>query len=506
MKVNIRKYYLLITAFAVCMGLIFGSCELPDTSTPGQEIENEGEGEQEGEGEGLGEQEGEEETGEEETEEDIVDNGGETGTGSLSGNLTIATDSYDLGDRDVWLASGISEVTVKLSKNGKIVRKTTSGADYAFTEIPAGTYQLEAEKGPYDYIETITVGAEPLIKNIKLAVFPGLKLTVKVDKTSPSSSMFILPIIYKTSGNPDINLNIDWGDGTPVIENLTDHPVSKEDPNYIHDYNGSIESVAREFTIRITGKAIYSSDYSKLAFNFGLGTWGSPVDRASADATGYLSGANRDKIIKAAGNVTELYKSGTNNSYGFLFYDCRELSDISGMVFTDDEYGNQGASFLEYAFVNTKISTVPGSLLPGFSAAPSGLLSHAFENCKNLTTVEEGFLKGLTGTKNLLMQYAFNGCTKLAYIDLFAKEVESPTTNNTTGAFTGVGSEVAGGVTLRIHSSTEFAPSTVAGGLVDANVKEILVPSGLVETYKTHEKWGGGGITAAKFKALPLSG
>jgi hypothetical protein len=498
-----KKYYLRITTFAVCMGLVLGSCELADPSLMDQE-QNKEEGEQEEE---------------QETEE-------ETGTGSVSGTLSIAAPSdlvegSDFSDRDAWLFGGsISGVTVKLSKLegeegactlGTVSTVTTDGASYAFTSLPAGTYRLEAEKGPYDFIkeETITVETDAVTEDIELAVFPGLKLTVKVDETPMA---FTLPVIYQTSGTSNIDLNIDWGDGTPVVENLTDRPESTEDDNYTHNYSGSLGSSAAEFTIRITGTCTTTSNFSFMGINFGLDNAAAPKDGDDPAATGYLSRKNRDMIIKAAGNVTALGGERTDHTYGFLFYDCRKLADISGLVFTDDYYGNVSNEFLSYAFSQSGITTVPASLLPAFNECGQSFLNHTFGNCPNLTTIEDGFLKNMTGEKSYLMKYSFENCAKLTHINLFSEGTAAPTMDILTSmllsmipinAFLGVGTEVSESVTLRIYSSTLFDPGEIAGGLLDENVKEIFVSADLVSAYQEHTKWGGGGITTTKFKALP---
>jgi uncharacterized protein (DUF2141 family) len=439
--------------------------------------------------------------------------------GSLSGTLSKAGDSYDLGDRDVWLNGGISGVTVKLSKLegekdaytlGKVHELKTSGNSYSFTGIPLGTYRLEAEKGPYDYIhkETVTIGTAPVTENIALAVFPGLKMTVKVDATSPA---FILPIESSIGGT--IDLNVDWGDGTPPVENLATKPVSTADPNYTHDYTDSLETVAREFTIRMTGICTTSGNLSRIAILFAFSSSGDGGVSRDGDATeyttGYLLRANRDKIVKAAGNITELSgKDPLADKYGYLFYDCRKLTDISGLVFTDDSYNNTAMTFLQYAFSQSGITTVPASLLPAVSAVGGTYLSHAFEKCLNLETVEYGFLKNLTGQKSFLMSNAFNGCTKLSSINLFSENVAAPTAGaidglfentNPTNKFKDVGKDVAGGVTLRIHSSTVWEPIVALASLDVANIKVIQVPGNLVADYKAHAKWS---TAAGKIESL----
>jgi hypothetical protein len=131
--------------------------------------------------------------------------------------------------------------------------------------------------------------------------------------------------------------------------------------------------------------------YTRLHGNSsGAGGSGSP---------GYWGYGNKDKIVKAAGNISALIENSPpeyrKNTYNALFYNCQKLEDISGLTFT--EVGNWGRNFLASAFASHELApgsalkTVPATLLPTGLTYFWGFLNNAFEY-SGLETIPENFL------------------------------------------------------------------------------------------------------------------
>lgn len=256
----------------------------------------------------------------------------------------------------------------------------------------------------------MTVEADPVTQDIGLTLFPGLKLTVKV---SPSSSEFILPVTYAAllANRPEIDLNIDWGDGTG--SGLDTAPASTAEADYTHNYADALGAeTEQEFTLRITGKCFWmTSADSKVAFNF----HGSPSTEPGDPSTleGFLAAGNRNKILKAAGNITALTGGRTraflnHNAYRGLFYACENLEDVSGLVFTDDLDGTE-SFFMAYAFSKTKITGFP--VFPDVTQGSDSFLSHTFEGCTNITRIPEFLanIASLDAYAGAFLDYAFAG-------------------------------------------------------------------------------------------------
>jgi hypothetical protein len=133
--------------------------------------------------------------------------------------------------------------------------------------------------------------------------------------------------------------------------------------------------------------------------------------------TGIWHYGNKDKIIKAAGNITALTEgaSTTGNAYQYAFYDCRKLEDISGLVFTDS--GDQGTSFLLGTFEKcTALKTAPAKLLPPGLSNTAFFLSKAFMQ-SGVETIETGFIPtSYTTTATNFLDHAFEECASLTAI------------------------------------------------------------------------------------------
>lgn len=147
------------------------------------------------------------------------------GAGSYRVSGTLSNAAETIGGRNFGLKGDFSGVTVRMvpAAGGAAITGFVSGSTYTVTGLQAGTYLLEAETGPYDYAAKVTVADNPAqlltTHDAALAVFPGLKMTVKIPKTSPA---FILPV--KTAGTGlgiydvvDVDLEVDWGDGSDGV-------------------------------------------------------------------------------------------------------------------------------------------------------------------------------------------------------------------------------------------------------------------------------------------------
>jgi hypothetical protein len=260
-------------------------------------------------------------------------------------------------------------------------------------------------------------------------------------------------------------------------------PETNQDAAYTHYYTGALAGAEeKDFVIRIKGTCTTDGTFSDIRGKFGMGYWsvGNPTGVNASDITGFLRWGHKNKIVKAAGNISALTEGSTVKNYAYhsAFSDCRGLEDISGLVFTDS--GNQGLNFLYGAFkectalttipagllprglTNTRyflyrtfqgsgIETIPSGFLPEFTAVDVGFLSEAFggvnsgdgtaisaippdfiprslttvgnsflqntfANCVNLTTIPDGFTANITSVGNGFLDSTFSNCTGLRAI------------------------------------------------------------------------------------------
>jgi hypothetical protein len=123
----------------------------------------------------------------------------------------------------------------------------------------------------------------------------------------------------------------------------------------------------------------------------------------------YQRWGNKNKIVKAAGNITALTGNATvatGSAYDSAFFDCRKLEDISGLVFTDS--GDQGNSFLQCAFEGcTALRTIPADLLPRELTNTNMFLYRTFQN-SGIEIIPEGFLPAFTTVGTNFLAEAFS--------------------------------------------------------------------------------------------------
>jgi hypothetical protein len=265
-------------------------------------------------------------------------------------------------------------------------------------------------------------------KDIALAVFPGLKLTVRIpavyrDSADPQNGMdiyngnFILPVRSRVSrlGSNDqtitVNLDVDWGDGTaPVTLNTV--PVTNQDADYTHYYTDALAGAeVKDFVIRIKGTCTSDGTFSEIFGKFGMGYWsaGNADGVNNSVISGFLRWGHKNKIVKAAGNISALTEGSAVTTYAYqsAFFDCRGLEDISGLVFTDS--GDQGHSFLQGAFKEcTALSTIPAGLLPRGLTNTRQFLYQTFQG-SGIETIPSGFLPEFTAVDAGFLASAFGG-------------------------------------------------------------------------------------------------
>jgi uncharacterized membrane protein len=311
-----------------------------------------------------------------------------------------------------------------------------SGGSYEISGVPAGTYRLTAEDptGLYDFVDNnvlVPVAASPqtVTKNIALAVFPGLKLTVRIPKVYQDSAdpqngtdiyngNFILPVrsrqgrMGSNTQTIEVNLNVDWGDGTAPVT-LDTVPDTNADPAYTHYYTEALAGAAeKDFVIRIKGTCTTDGTFSEIFGKFGMGYWsvGNPTGVNADQTSGFLRWGHKNKIVKAAGNISALTEGSAVKNYAYqsAFFDCRGLEDISGLVFTDS--GDQGHSFLNKAFNQcTALTTIPADLLPRDLSTDTRLYLYETFMDTAITAIPEGFLPEFTTVGPAFLFRAFCG-------------------------------------------------------------------------------------------------
>jgi hypothetical protein len=466
-----------------------------------------------------------------------------TATITISGNLshspeTIGGRTFSFTNLNATKISlhkfeEVDGVTVAASKVGTA---TITGNSYSISGVVAGTYRLTAEDptGLYDYVNNhIVVEEESVTENITLAVFPGLKLTVRVPKTSTYTEAqydfnanFILPVKSTNSqdftnfstniGLPsalDIDLDVDWGDGSATSKINAGPTTHAADPNYTHSYTAALGSTdTRDFVIRMTGKAIATAMDSNGG-KFPIGHYSSVPGTATTKGAlpGILSYGNKDKIIKAAGNVTALTTGATLKKYAYsdMFFDCRNLEDISGLAFTDE--GDWGIQFLASAFrACPKLKTAPATLLPPGLTATGSLLSRAFEQ-SGIETIGAGFVPAYTTIGASFLIAAFKECENLTAIpdDFFPASFSATVGNNflaETFMDTKIAAVPANFVSHITTAGTYFLQNTFANTNVQTVPANFLPQSlGEAKNYFLTGTFAGTKITAVPGDFIPES-
>jgi len=309
-------------------------------------------------------------------------------------------------------------------------------------------------------------------------IFPGLKLTIN---TGSDDADFILPVRAIVTG---LNLSIDWGDGS--AETATTAPTQ---------FNGiphTYPALNTDYTISLTGSCMTDTEvYGKCGLGF---------DDLAADM-GFNAHSNREKIIKAEGNITELTTESTQTkmAYRFLFAGCTNLSDISGLVFSET---SAGILFLDSAFNGcTALESLPDNFLINVAAADIGFLEGAFRGCTALKNLPHNFLANVAAAGDAFFLGTFQECVSLDYIDLFSDGNAFDTADYEHfmgNAFTDAASST-NPLTLRIHGTTALHVQDSAG-LTNENVREIQVASDLLSEYRSLPNWDE--IDDNKFVAL----
>ena len=353
------------------------------------------------------------------------------GAGSYRVSGTLSNAAETIGGRNFGLQGDFSGVTVRMvpAAGGAAITGSVSGSTYTVTGLQAGTYLLEAETGPYDYAAKVTVADNPAqlltTHDAALVVFPGLKMTVKIPKTSPA---FILPVKTPGSGLSiydvvEVDLEVDWGDGSDGVR-LSTRPGSTADPAYTHDYQAAVgDAKDREFTIRIKGKC-WGSEASGTFTTNGRGKFGMTFRNIGVSdwdqASGFALGENKNKLVRLAGNITALTNPNpSNNAYAYFyaFQGCANLEDISGLVFTDT--GESGDYFMGYLFSECPnlTETPPDFVPPGLTPSGDDFLQQAFDSCIKLGVLSPGFLPaGLTEVGDGFLNQTFSNCRRLTEI------------------------------------------------------------------------------------------
>ena len=324
---------------------------------------------------------------------------------------------------------GISVVTgVKVTPSSQTAAK---GGSFQFSATVEGTnsppqtvtWSIAGDVTVYTGISTdglLTVGADETALNFNVratstadksrygeatvTVRDGLQITINLTEDSETGRTFILPIKKEIVLSDIAPLYIDWGDNSGM-ETKTAAPSDYD--GFSHPY-----TVTGKYTITLTGYCYTNTNDTTILY---VGKCGFGFGEKNA-AIGYNAAANRAKITKASGNITHLTGNSTalNFAYAYLFNNCVNLSDISGLVFS--ETGAPGTHFLFRAFYGcTLLQSLPAGFLSGVNGPQGGsFLFDAFYDCASLQSLPAGFLSGVTGTQGAsFLSSAFRGCTSL---------------------------------------------------------------------------------------------
>ena len=104
-----------------------------------------------------------------------------------------------------------------------------------------------------------------------------------------------------------------------------------------------------------------------------------------------------------------------NQTFANMFYNCRNLTDISNIDFTREKTVYAGSNAFASMFRYTGITSTPD--LSTIARIKSGGMQYMFSNCPNLTSATVG-KSGMITTDNANdeFKYMFSNCPKLNYI------------------------------------------------------------------------------------------
>ena len=200
---------------------------------------------------------------------------------------------------------------------------------------------------------------------------------------------------------------VDWGDGT--VEQIHRENIANSFTNggvdntrYYHAYDND-----GTYVIKMKGLATdYSGDDEIAAINF--------------SSAGY-----EDYIASISGSLGKMFPTidGTSPSFKEVFNDAENLvgelpSDLFSEVTTCRDYMFQGA------FTNSEITKIPSGLFSSITDGCQSMFEETFENCDELTTVEQNAFPKTQYCSDRMYAYTFDSCPKLTSIpsDLFENQ------------------------------------------------------------------------------------
>lgn len=205
-----------------------------------------------------------------------------------------------------------------------------------------------------------------------------------VMRTTGASETVTLPM----AGNN--NLDIDWGDGSPV-----DTGVTADDPSHVY-------ATADDYTIKVTG----TTD----ALRFDGSGEESKVIEVVAGGTSFTPGsllfAFRDCTNMTSADISAMNISGNTLAVG-LFYNCASATSLSvaGMAF-----GN--VDMQQMFFSCTSATSIDVS---GMDTSSVKRLDGFFQGCSLVTSLDVSNWDTSTATR---FNNMFNGCTSLTSVDV----------------------------------------------------------------------------------------
>ena len=235
-------------------------------------------------------------------------------------------------------------------------------------------------------------------------VDPDFTLTTTATDTSGDSNLTDEFAFYITASG---TWYVDWGDGT--VEKINRENISdsysdggEDNARYYHKY-----ASPGVYTIKMKGLATdYSGDDEIAAINF--------------SSAGY-----EDYIASISGSLGKMFPTidGTSPSFKEVFNDAENLvgelpSDLFSEVTTCRDYMFQGA------FTNSEITKIPSGLFSSITDGCQSMFEETFENCDELTTVEQNAFPKTQYCSDEMYAYTFHFCSKLTTVpsDLFENQ------------------------------------------------------------------------------------
>jgi hypothetical protein len=403
-----------------------------------------------------------------------------------------------------------------------------TGNTYTISGVSAGTYRLTAEDptGLYDFVDNhVVITEKTATRDIALAVFKGLKMTVRIPA---SSSAFILPVKQNLGNSPMlqdpgvvVDLAVDWGDGGEPVH-LDKKPNGYEDPAFTHSY-----AAPRDYTIRITGKCWGTEpngrrdydDKGKFGMSFtrngeGTGHQAGHSGPITLPVGGFALDENKDKLIRLAGNITALTKPDAKNGYAYCYtFDaCNKLEDISGLAFTDT--GASGEYFMRGIFQNcAALTTMPTDFVPRGLLIEEKFLDSGFLNNKKLEAIGPRFLPdNLSAVGGTFLSNTFSGCTKLAEVPVgFLPQSLTATSDGFLyGMFSssGIAAIPGGFIPASVYTAgTSFLANTFSGCGKLKTIPADFLPASLVSAgdFFLSGAFSSSGVTAVPENFLPAN-